>query len=210
MVDAKPVICEYRCGKCRTAWVDKESAEHCCEKKKIDWTRVKSFELKQVHLDLLKRMYVDWDDCEFGAPCIGCKRPYGNSDVLDDIAEIIKLKKKDNWDFEEENWTEEAEDMMIDLHKQMQVVLQIVLCCLSFKLGWYEKTSEYGTDWKFKEKKISDNLWEIPSSSDPTKTYKVEFKDGKYSCSCPQFIMRRVECKHIQRLKERRNDEKSV
>ena len=35
----------------------------------------KKFEVKLEHLKLLKRAYVRWEDCEFGAPSIDCKRP---------------------------------------------------------------------------------------------------------------------------------------
>ena len=37
-------------------------------------------------------MCTRWDDCEFGAPAIDCKRPYGNSDVYNDIAKILEIK----------------------------------------------------------------------------------------------------------------------
>lgn len=41
------------------------------------------------HIKLLKAAVVRWDDSEFGAPAIDSKRPYGNSSVLLDIAEIL-------------------------------------------------------------------------------------------------------------------------
>lgn len=41
------------------------------------------------HIKLLKRAYWRFDDCEFGAPAMDCKRPYGNSSVEADIAEIL-------------------------------------------------------------------------------------------------------------------------
>ena len=49
----------------------------------------KLFELTEEHIKLLRQMCVSWDDCEFGAPAIDCKRPYGNSDVYSDIAKIL-------------------------------------------------------------------------------------------------------------------------
>ncbi len=49
----------------------------------------KKFEVKLEHLKLLKRAYVRWEDCEFGAPSIDCKRPYGNSSVVEDMFEIL-------------------------------------------------------------------------------------------------------------------------
>jgi hypothetical protein len=102
-----------------------------------------------VHLNLLKRTSISWDDCEYGAPAIDCKRPYGNSDVEDDIAEIIKLPKKDNWDFEEESWSGKSAFYMDDLHKQTKVALQIILHCQTFKLGWYKKRKDGWQEWEF-------------------------------------------------------------
>ena len=39
----------------------------------------KTFEVKPEHIKLIKKMCISWQDCEFGAPAIDCKRPYGNS-----------------------------------------------------------------------------------------------------------------------------------
>lgn len=41
------------------------------------------------HLALLRRACWDWNECEYGAPSMDPKRPYGNSDVEDDLAEIL-------------------------------------------------------------------------------------------------------------------------
>lgn len=46
------------------------------------------FALTDQHLTLLRSAYVRWEDCEFGAPAIDYKRPYGNSDVVGDMAMI--------------------------------------------------------------------------------------------------------------------------
>jgi hypothetical protein len=37
----------------------------------------------------MRRLYFDWFYCETGAPCVNGKRPYGNSSVLYDIADIL-------------------------------------------------------------------------------------------------------------------------
>lgn len=149
MVDAKPIIEGYRCTKCGKTYQREEDAQKCCQKKKIDWEGVDTFELKQVHLDLLKEANIGWDNCEFGAPCIDPKRPYGNSNVFDDIASAIKLKKKGNFDYKEEDWKEEAMDFMDDLHRQTQIALEIILHCQSFKLGIYKKKDRYSDEWGF-------------------------------------------------------------
>ncbi len=41
------------------------------------------------HLTLLARSSWSWDDSEFGAAAMSSKRPYGNSDVEDDLAELL-------------------------------------------------------------------------------------------------------------------------
>jgi len=47
------------------------------------------FTVKAEHMKLLKRLHWDWNICEFGAPSVECKRPYGNSDVIQDIIKIV-------------------------------------------------------------------------------------------------------------------------
>ena len=42
-------------------------------------------------------MIVQWRDCEYGAPEINPKRPYGNSSVELDICEIL------GWKYDSEN-----------------------------------------------------------------------------------------------------------
>lgn len=41
------------------------------------------------HLTLVENLEWLWEDCEYGAPAVDCKRPYGNSDVERDIAEAL-------------------------------------------------------------------------------------------------------------------------
>ena len=51
-------------------------------------------------------------------------------------------------------------------------------------------------------KKEKVRQWNIESSSDPTKIYKITlYDDGSYACSCPQWIYRRKDCKHIIQCK---------
>ena len=47
------------------------------------------FILTYQHLNLMGNMHVGWQSCETGAPEIDPKRPYGNSDVAEDIANIL-------------------------------------------------------------------------------------------------------------------------
>lgn len=110
------------------------------------------FEVTEDHLKLAKRMYWDWDDSGYdGAPAVGLKRPYGNSDVGQDIAEIL------GWDYPDEDEVSPREfDERVDvidmhamkIHREMGTVLQIATCTLSWRPGVYVKTSQYDdTSW---------------------------------------------------------------
>lgn len=45
--------------------------------------------------------------------------------------------------------------------------------------------------------------WEIPSEKDSNKFYTVSLTDkNTFACSCPIWIFKRQECKHIQRVKK--------
>jgi len=104
-----------------------------------------TFTVTEDHLKLAKRMYVSWDSGEFGAPAIDCKRPYGNSDVLGDIAEIVGMKAPD---FEEdETWPPEDEKKLNDLHQDMKTVLQIGLRTGQFKAGTYQ-SERFMQEWR--------------------------------------------------------------
>ncbi len=95
------------------------------------------FELTQEHIMLLRSAYVSWEDCEFGAPSIDCKRPYGNSDVYQDMMKILGL----------EGNVEEFYNKLGKLHIETEIALQIILYTGSFILGNYE-ADEYNINWK--------------------------------------------------------------
>ena len=85
-----------------------------------------SFELKAEHLKLLKHAYVEWVNCESGAPAINCKRPYGNGNVPGDVAEILGIKKHTCPSCGEEV-DEEAREAAVKLHRETEQALAIVL-----------------------------------------------------------------------------------
>ncbi len=105
---------------------------------------MKEFLLKPEHIKLLERAYIGWEDCEFGAPAIDCKRPYGNSDVVGDIAEIL------GWQYNHDDvLTKEQIGYAHQLHRETQVALQIIV--QHFKVPWGTYISEdYGGTWKLK------------------------------------------------------------
>lgn len=157
----------YICEICNRKHEDKDQALNC-EKEDLK-TRAREnttvFEIKDEHIKLLKEMNIDWNDAEFGAPCIDPKRPYGNSNGVNDIARVIDLTKNkktidyyrkdaEEYDdikdyFEECDWNQESYDYLLNIHHDMQIVLQIVLNNLSFKKGIYHRKNTY-SEWEFK------------------------------------------------------------
>ena len=99
----------------------------------------KTFQMTEVHLKLLSELNVVWRDCEYGAPAIDCKRPYGNTSVENDIAEIL-------------GWGELTDELMNRaerLHRELETALQIVLVTQKFEPGLYHQKNEYFIkDWK--------------------------------------------------------------
>jgi hypothetical protein len=110
-----------------------------------DMAYKETFTITEDHLKLLKRMYVGWQDCEYGAPEIDPKRPYGNSDVARDVAEILGWV--DAGDYETDISGKQSEDAE-KIHREMQTVLQIGLYTGSFAAGTYENTERYGFNWR--------------------------------------------------------------
>ena len=94
-----------------------------------------SFTLTHEHVALLRRMYVGWQDCEFGAPEIDPKRPYGNSSVAYDVAEILGLPREADGDLDDA-----VRERCETLHFETGVALQIVLATGAFEIGEYGRT----------------------------------------------------------------------
>ncbi len=104
---------------------------------------MKNFTLTKDHIKLIRKMWVSWDDCEYGAPQIDPKRPYGNSDVVTDIYEILTGKELDD----DKVLTETVCEKYDKLHSETETALQIILSTGKFKPGNYV-SSDYNNDWK--------------------------------------------------------------
>ena len=105
--------------------------------------KIEIFEIKEEHLKLLRQAHVSWNDCEFGAPSIDCKRPYGNSYVEDDIAKIF------GWKMDDGELSDEQFQSAYKIHRELETVLQICLSLGKFEAGIYIKGDEYKTlSWK--------------------------------------------------------------
>lgn len=98
------------------------------------------FTLTENHIKLLRRCWVEWDDCETGAPAINPKRPYGNSYVAGDIHQTLTGRRSDDL-------SEDQEDQYLLLHRETETALQVILSTGSFTPGDYV-CEKYSNKWK--------------------------------------------------------------
>lgn len=117
---------------CEIEWKDLDELFRQAEN--LNDVKGKIFEVTEDHLKLLKHSHIIWRASEYGAPAIDPKRPYGNTSVESDIAEILEWDKEDS---------QRAEK----IHRQLETVLQIVLVTQTFQPGLYNLINEYTTDW---------------------------------------------------------------
>lgn len=103
------------------------------------------FTVLRDHLRLIRKMYLDWEDCDFGAPAVDCKRPYGNSSVYSDIAEILDIKPEDG-EGDEADFSDRQREEMGGLHHGTLNALQIAIHTGQFREGTYER-ERYG-EWR--------------------------------------------------------------
>lgn len=100
----------------------------------------KRFTLTEEHIRLLRHAYVRWEDCEYGAPAIDCKRPFGNSSVERDIIDIL------GWPWPKDDYDEPPGSLCkkaAAIHRELEAALQIVLCTGAFEPGTYQTTRDY-------------------------------------------------------------------
>lgn len=106
---------------------------------------MQTFTMTEEHVKLLRAACVDWWSMEYGAPCIEPKRPYGNSNVVSDIADILGIKWKRD---EEDDYMPIALcERLGELHKETQTALQIILTTGSFEPGDYV-AGDYDRNWR--------------------------------------------------------------
>lgn len=95
------------------------------------------FKVTSEHLKLLPRFNIVWEDSEYGAPAVDCKRPYGNSNVEDDILEILGIIPEDVSNYGD-YYTDKQREYAKILHTEMRIVLEILCHNLAINIGWYE------------------------------------------------------------------------
>jgi hypothetical protein len=89
------------------------------------------FNLRDCHLRLLRHANVIWKD---NAPVIDSKRPYGNSDGLQDVARVLGVEYRND----------EKQDAALQMaHRGTATALQICLVCGTFRTGRYRQKDRY-------------------------------------------------------------------
>ena len=111
----------------------------------------KTFTVREEHIKLLKNMNVTWNYTCIGAPTIDTKRPYGSTLVSESMAKIIGMKYSSN-ENDEIELTETQVDELLELHKEMETVLEILLYNCSIKPGIYVNKG-YSNEWDYKNAK---------------------------------------------------------
>ena len=107
----------------------------------------KRFELTEDHVKLLRRANVRWEDEPYeGAPAIDAKRPFGNSDWVSDVAEIIGLEPIET-DDGETFWPKGTRERCETLYRTLADALQVVLASGSFEPGIYI-SDRYHDNWR--------------------------------------------------------------
>jgi hypothetical protein len=94
------------------------------------------------HLKLLSQVYWRWQDCEFGAPEIDPKRPFGNSNVEYDLVEIFHgVVSLSDHDYELKDAYPQL-DKYVQWYRELHIVLQIICTSGKFEPGLYRKISK--------------------------------------------------------------------
>lgn len=94
-----------------------------------------AFWVFKAHLILLGSLFFEPEAPDWGGPYASQKRPYGNSDIPKDLAELLP-----NCD----------EAICQGFHREMGVILQILAATGEIKEGRYTNDVQYGRkEWKF-------------------------------------------------------------
>lgn len=107
------------------------------------------FIILESHLKLIKNMYFYFDECSYeGAPAVDTKKPYGNSNTIGDVYEILF---DEYWDEDEKGeMPEEFRNDLYRLHKETSTALQICCVTQTFKPGLYVMKNSYDSlSWEF-------------------------------------------------------------
>lgn len=114
---------------------------------------MKFFNLTDKHIKLLRSSYIEFDDNMYcGSAQINVKRPYGNSDVNEDLFRILEpeIFEKYNGDMYEIENSDEYDTIskkLFKIHRETATALQIILRFGEFKPGLFFQ-DEYSIEWE--------------------------------------------------------------
>lgn len=109
---------------------------------------LRRFTLTSQHVKLLRQSNVRYSgNCEWGYVGLDCKRPFGNGDLVGDMARIIGIESVQT-DDGEEHWPPGTRDKMVRMFKdELPIALSVVLAAGTFEPGEYE-CGQYADSWR--------------------------------------------------------------
>lgn len=111
-------------------------------RRRYDSNGLMQFTLTEDHRKLMRRMYVEWDDAAYeGSPAVGLKRPYGNSDVVGDVCEILGWGEL--YDEDTDEYDEDLAERARKIHRETEYAVAILLATGQDAPGDYATTRMY-------------------------------------------------------------------
>ena len=100
---------------------------------------IKRHHIKPFHISLIRRMYFEYDNND---TYLNFKRPYGNSNVIGDVAEeYIDYKKIDIYDEDGSDiWYENNELILLNIHNRVMNIFDLMLKELMIDSTEYKRT----------------------------------------------------------------------
>ena len=126
----------------------------------VKWNKIQ-YELTENQVKLLRQASVWWDDGAYeGAPAIDSKRPFGNGNWADDVAEILGLERLEA-DDGEVFWPKGTREKCEKIYRTLDKALQVVLASGSFQPGIY-MADEYHNNWVFISEEATSEEEQFP------------------------------------------------
>lgn len=99
------------------------------------------------HLALARHLWIVWYDAEGGAPGASIVRPYGDSSIISSVAHSIGYRQLTDAEW---CYSPEEEQYLESLHREMHIVVQIILHTGQMRPGVYKKP-RLMEDWVYVE-----------------------------------------------------------